>query len=54
MKEVVRDVAPATRDTFVEKHGDCEVYAQIIEFIETRAYKITNILFSKKGGETGE
>jgi len=45
MKDAVRDVAPATRDALVEKHGDCEVYAQIIE---TRAAKVTSILSSEK------
>ena len=54
MKEAVRDVAPVTRDTFVEKHGDCEVYAQIIEIIEARADKITNILSLKNGEEIGD
>ncbi len=48
MKETVRDAAPVTRDTFVAKHGECEVYAQIIEIIEARTDKISNILSSKK------
>lgn len=54
LKETVRDVAPATRDALVAKHGDCEVYAQIIEIIEARADKITKILSSKEGEGRGD
>lgn len=48
MKEAVRDIAPATRDAFVAKHGECEVYEQIIAIIEARANKVTSILSSEK------
>ena len=54
MKEAVRDAAPATRDTFVEKHGECEVYEEILDIIEARAKKITNILSSEQGEGIGE
>ncbi len=48
MKEALRDVAPATRSTFVEKHGECEIYEEILEIIEARAKKVTTILSSEK------
>jgi serine/threonine-protein kinase HipA len=54
MKEAVRDVAPATRDALVAKHGECEIYEQIIEIIEARAKKITNILTTEEEEEVGK
>jgi len=48
MKEAVSDVAPTTRDTLVAKHGECEIYEQIIEIIKARANKVTSILPSEK------
>ena len=54
LKETVRDVAPATRNALVEKHGECEIYEKIIEIIEARANKITNSLSAEKGERIGE
>jgi len=42
IREAVLDAASQTKKALVDKHGDCEVYDDIINVIEERANKITN------------
>jgi hypothetical protein len=48
------DVAPQTRKALIAKHGECNVYDDILTVIETRANKITSSLVAAEIAAEGE